>query len=67
MDSNNLKMGKSLLDQARLESGWHISPSDSNTHLTIKNASGNVTGHYYADGSIKDFNGSLGWLLDSSK
>ena len=54
--------GEALSIQSELQSGWHSSPSDFNNHLTIKNADGNVSGHYYSDGSITDFNGSLGWI-----
>jgi len=55
-------MAERLLTQADMQSGWHGSRSDANTHLSIKNAAGQVTGHYYKDGTVKDFNGSLGWL-----
>jgi len=57
-------MAERLMIQSELQSGWHVSPSsDMNTHLSIKNAAGQVTGHMYRDGSIKDFNGSLGWMM----
>jgi len=55
-------MAEALAVQSELQSGWHQSKSDSNEHLTIKNVEGNVTGHLYRDGTIKDFNGSLGWM-----
>lgn len=55
-------MSDKLLIQSEMQSGWHSSPSDANDHLSIKNGMGQVTGHYYKDGSIKDFNGSLNWL-----
>ena len=55
-------MAERLLIQSELQSGWHTSPSDFNNHLSIKNSMGNVTGHCYSNGIIKDFNGSLGWL-----
>jgi hypothetical protein len=42
-----------LLEQARKDSGWHSSRSDSNAHLSIKNADVTVVGHLYPDGSIK--------------
>ena len=55
-------IGDALMRQSMQESGWHKSPSDLNTHLTIKNADGQITGHYEQTGVIKDFNGSLAWL-----
>jgi hypothetical protein len=55
-------MAERLMVQSELQSGWHTSPSDSGQHLTIKNANGAVTGHISRDGTIKDFNGTLGWL-----
>ena len=55
-------IGERLTIQSELQSGWHSSRSDANNHLTIKNANGKTTGHYYENGMIKDFNGSLNWL-----
>jgi hypothetical protein len=55
-------MGERLMIQSELQSGWHSSRSDANEHLSIKNSNGDVTGHLYRNGGIKDFNGSLGWL-----
>ena len=56
-----------LLSQMRQESGMHISRSDSNNHLTIKNFENRVIGHMYENGSIKGTNqggsGALNWLL----
>jgi len=46
-------LGESLLEQSKVESGLHSSESDSNDHLTIKNADEDVIAHYYSDGSIK--------------
>jgi len=62
MAGNGPLLGKALLEQARKESGLHTSQSDLNPHLTVRNAAGEITGHYYPDGSVKDFNGSLAWL-----
>ena len=55
-------MAEALIAQSELQSGWHTSPSDPNVHISIKNAAGDVTGHMYPDGGIKDFNGSLAWM-----
>jgi len=55
-------MAERLIVQSELQSGWHTSPSDPNIHLSIKNAAGDVTGHMYPNGVIKDFNGSLAWM-----
>jgi len=55
-----------LLDNAKKDAGWHHSPSDSNKHLSIKNAEGTVIGHLYDDGTIKGTDeggsGALRWL-----
>lgn len=60
--SDSPQLGRALIEQALRESGMHISRHDENPHVTIKNADGKVTGHWYPDGSVKDFNGSLGWI-----
>ena len=66
--SKEKSMAERLLEQCQKESGWHTSRSDSNVHLTIKNAEGKVTGHFYKDGAISGVNngelsGGLPWLL----
>ena len=67
MNTTEKSMAQMLLNQAKKESGWHSSRSDSNTHLSIKNADGTVIGHIYKNGTIKGTNqngtGALPWLL----
>ena len=72
-------LGKRLMAEAFRASpgaiqspGWHTSLSDSNRHLSIRNAEGEITAHLYSDGVIKGVNsrdrmqgksGALSWLL----
>ena len=69
---NEKSMAEKALEQfekgpAPWNSGWHPSNSDSNEHLSIKNADKKVIGHFYKDGIIKgtneDGSGALSWLL----
>ena len=71
MDTNQ-GLGKRVLAEAFATSGWHFSLSDTNCHLSIKNAEKQVIGHMYSDGVIKGVNsqeqnqgksGALPWLL----
>lgn len=72
--SNEKSMTETLLKQfdkgytsGKKGAGWHESPSDSNTHLSVMNAKTTVIGHFYKDGIIKGTNeggsGALPWLL----
>lgn len=57
-----VSMGEHLLRQSMEDkAGYHISDDPVN-HYDIRNSQNQITGHLYRDGSVKDFNDSLGWL-----
>jgi hypothetical protein len=59
---SEVSMGERLLRQSMSDpAGFHAS-CDPRPHYDIRNSNGDITGHLYADGSVSDFNGSLGWL-----
>ena len=49
-----MKKGTDEIADPHGQASPHTSPSDMNPHHTIKNAEGNVVGHAYPDGSVKE-------------
>jgi hypothetical protein len=58
----DVSMGERLIRQSWGDSAGLHTSSDSTPHWDIRNSSGQITGHLYQDGSVNDFNDSLGWL-----